>query len=113
MRINMIGLFLAPVLSLFLAGCADLPIPSPDYIIERPIGTDSVKVGMKKDRVRDLWGDPDQINDVEDKEKWGGTRVEWVYRARTGLPVDAGYLSRTKKLYFDGENLTNIVESNE
>ncbi|MGB2706169.1 MAG: hypothetical protein WBC74_04880 [Candidatus Omnitrophota bacterium] len=110
---NTLKLLLIPVLLLALAGCADLPIPSPDYIIERPIGTDSVKIGMTKDRVRDLWGDPDQINDVEDKERWGGKRVEWVYRARTELPVDAGYLSRTKKLYFDGENLTNITEVKE
>lgn len=106
-------LFLLLVLLSSLTGCADMPIPSPDYIIERPIGTDSVKIGMAKDKVRDLWGEPDQINEVEDKEKWGGSRVEWVYRARTELPVDAGYLSRTKKLYFDGESLTNIVEVKE
>ena len=106
-------LFLLFVVSLSFAGCADVPIPTPDYIIERPIGTDSVKIGMTKDRVRELWGDPDQINDVENKERWGGSRVEWVYRARTELPVDAGYLSKTKKLYYDGENLTNIVESKE
>jgi len=111
--LNTLKLFLIPVLLLFLAGCADLTIPSPNYIIERPIGTSSVKIGMTKDKVRDLWGDPDQINDVEDKTMWGGARVEWVYRARTDLPVDAGYLSKTKKLYFDGENLTNIVESRE
>lgn len=110
---NTFKLFLIPVLVLFLAGCSELPIPSPDYLIERPIGTDSVKIGMTRDKVRDLWGDPDQINEVEDKERWGGSRVEWVYRARTELPVDAGYLSKTKKLYFDGENLTNIVEQKE
>ena len=104
----LIGIFLATVL---LAGCAEIPIPTPTDIIKRPIGTDSVKIGMTKDKVRELWGEPDQINFVENKERWGGEREEWVYRAAySGIPVDAGYLSKTKRLYFDGPNLTNIVE---
>ena len=108
---NAFKLFSVSVLLLSLAGCADIPIPTPGELIERPIGTSSVKIGMTKDRVRELWGEPDQVNLAEDKEKWGGTRVEWVYSARySAIPVDAGYLSKTKKLYFDGENLTNIVE---
>jgi len=111
--LNAFNALLITALLLSLSGCADLSIPSPDYIIERPIGTDSVKVGMTKDKVKDLWGDPDQINEVEDKEKWGSARTEWVYRARTELPVDAGYLSKTKKLYFDGNSLTNIMEVKE
>ncbi|GAG27063.1 unnamed protein product, partial [marine sediment metagenome] len=28
----------------------------------------------------------------------------------SAIPLDADYLSKTKKLYFDGEYLTNIVE---
>jgi hypothetical protein len=102
------------VISAFLLasfiGCADMPVPSPDYIMERPIGTSSVKVGMTKDKVKEVWGEPYQINFVEDKEKWGGAREEWVYKAYSDLPVNAGYLSKTKRLYFDGDNLTNIVE---
>ena len=104
-RIVLVSVFL-----ISLAGCADITPPTPGYILQRPIGTDSVKIGMTKDRVKELWGDPDQVNYVEDKKMWGGLREEWVYVARSGLPVDAGYLSRTKKLYFDGDNLTNIVE---
>ena len=107
-RFKLIALFLAII---FLGGCAEIPIPTPKDIIKQPIGTDSVKVGMTKDKIRELWGKPDQINFVRNKERWGGEREEWVYRAAySGIPVDAGYLSRTKRLYFDGPNLTNIAE---
>ena len=92
------------------AGCADVK-PSIEEMIKHPIGTDSVKVGMTKDRVRDIWGEPDSINFVKDKKRWGGEREEWIYKAEfSALPINASYLSKTKKLYFDGNNLTNIVE---
>ncbi|MCQ9207536.1 MAG: outer membrane protein assembly factor BamE [Omnitrophica bacterium] len=103
---------LSLVLSLlFLCGCADITPPTPGYILKRPLGTDSVKTGMTKDEVKSLWGGPDRVNQVENKDKWEGKREEWVYVGRYGtLPVNAGYLSKTKKLYFDGERLTTIVE---
>ena len=107
----MLKLFLTFVLFLSLTGCADITLPTPKDIIKQPLGTVSVKVGMTKGEVRDIWGEPDQINYVEDEKKWAGPRTEWVYAGRySAVPIDAGYLSRTKKLYFDGENLTNIVE---
>ena len=110
-NLNTLKLFLIFVLLLSLTGCADITPPTPKDIIKRPLGTVSVKVGMTKGEVRELWGEPDQINYVEDKEKWGGGRTEWVYTGRySAIPIDADYLSKTKKLYFDGENLTNIVE---
>ena len=109
---NTIKLILAFLLLGSLAGCADMESIRPSEIIKRPLGTDSVKLGMTMNEVRDLWGEPDQINHVTDKEMWGGARAEWVYtRKTTLLPVDAGYLFKTKKLYFDGKNLTNIVKA--
>ncbi len=94
-----------------MVGCAEMDLPTPKSILEQPIGTDSVKIGMTKNKVKGLWGAPDQINFVTDKEKWGGSREEWVYVGRySALPIDADYLSKTRKLYFDGENLTNIVD---
>jgi len=106
-----IKLIAAAILVSFLAGCAEFTPPTPAYILKRPLGTSSVKLGMTKDRVRDLWGEPNQINEVENEEAWGGKREEWVYVGRySEIPVDAGYLSKTKRLYFDGDNLTNIVE---
>ena len=104
-------LFVLLVLVCVYTGCADITTPTPGYIINRPLGTDSVKLGMSKDKVRELWGEPDQINQVKENDRWGGEREEWVYVARySNLPVNAGYLSKTKKLYFDGNNLTNISE---
>jgi len=94
----------------FFAGCADIKAPTPGYILERPIGTDSVKVGMTKDRVKEIWGDPDQIDLVKDSKKWESSREAWTYNARSSLPVTAGYLSRTKIVYFDGAFVTNIAE---
>ena len=102
-------LFLIPILLLLFAGCADIEPPMPKDIITRPLGPDSVKIGMTKDKVKELWGEPDQINYVEDEKKWGGSREEWVYTGKLSMiPVDADYLSKTKKLYFDGNHLTNI-----
>ena len=106
-----IKLIILSILVSFLYGCADIAPPTPGYILKRPLGTDSVKLGMTKDRVRDLWGEPNRVNEVEDEAAWAGSREEWVYIGRySDIPLDAGYLSKTKKLYFDGENLTNIVE---
>lgn len=93
-----------------IVSCADVMPPPPQKIIQTPIGTSSVKIGMTKDQVVDLWGEPDAKKVTEDSEKWSGAREEWLYRGRySELPVDAGYLSKTKKLYFDGDNLTNIT----
>ena len=112
---NNIKFFLIAVLFLSLAGCGNLKElknpPTPKYIIKHPIGTDAIKIGMSKDKVEELWGRPDQINFVEDEKRWGGPRVEWVYFAKTSLlPIDAGYLTKTRMLYFDGDSLTNIAE---
>jgi len=105
------NIFLLIILLVTAGGCADIAVPTPKDIIEKPIGTESIKIGMTKEKVIELWGEPDQINMVENETKWQGIREEWVYRARySTIPVDAGYLSKTKKLYFDGNNLTNIVE---
>ncbi len=95
-----------------LAGCAVVEnIPTPEDVLKHPIGTESIKVGMTKEQVEDIWGRPDDVRMVEDKAKWGGQREMWVYNAHYGsIPVDAGYFSKTKKLYFDGNNLTNIGE---
>jgi len=43
---------------------------------------------------------------IEDTAGGRRRREMWVYHAQTGIPIDADYLSKTKKLYFDGNNLT-------
>ena len=95
-----------------LAGCAIIEdVPTPQDVLKTPIGTESIKIGMTKQQVEEIWGKPDDVRIVEDKARWGGSREMWVYNAHYGsIPVNAGYLSTTKKLYFDGSNLTNIGE---
>ena len=97
--------------SLLFSGCSAIVLPNPEDVVKHPLGTESIKVGMTKEQVESIWGKPNQVKTVEDKAKWQGTREVWRYRAQYGsIPVDAGYLSSTKKLYFDGNNLTDIGE---
>ena len=104
-------IIIVPLLLLvFITGCAEIDIPSPRDVLKRPLGTDSVKVGMAKDQVKELWGDPDYVN-YEEAEGSNRAREVWVYKGRySSVPVDAGYLSKTRHLYFDGNNLTKISE---
>jgi len=94
---------------LLFCGCSVISIPNPEDVIKHPLGTESIKVGMTKEQVESIWGRPSQIKTVEDKAKWQGSREVWIYHAQySSIPVDAGYLSNTKRLYFDGNNLTEI-----
>lgn len=99
------------IVILFISGCAAIEIPSPELVINKPLGTDSVKVGMTKDQIKDLWGEPDDIY-FEEEGELERAREVWTYRGRyAGVPVDAGYLSKTKYLYFDGKNVTKISDT--
>ena len=107
LAIIILAIFMAPL----ICGCSTLAIPTPDEILKKPLGTESIKVGMTKQQVESIWGKPNQIKTVDNKQKWSSPREVWTYTARYGsIPVDAGYLSRTQKLYFDGENLTEISD---
>jgi hypothetical protein len=97
---------------IFISGCAEIDMPTPEDVLRRPLGTDSVKRGMSKDQVKDLWGEPDETT-YEEIEETGTVRSRevWIYKGRyAALPVDAGYLSKTKYLYFDGNSLTMISD---
>ena len=97
--------------AMLAVGCSALTIPTPNDIVKTPLGTETIKIGMTKQQVEALWGKPNTIKMVENKDKWPTPREAWIYNAQYGsIPVDAGYLSKTKKLYFDGENLTEIGE---
>lgn len=92
-----------------LCGCSAIEVPSAEDVISHPLGTESIKIGMTKQQVESIWGKPTDIKTVEDKKRWDGPREVWIYSAQyTSIPVDAGYLSKTKRLYFDGQNLTEI-----
>lgn len=85
-------------------------IPKPDDVLKYPLGKTDLKIGMTKHEVESKWGKPDEIRTIDDKNRWKDPREMWVYRAQTGIPIDADYLSRTRKLYFDGHYLTDIDE---
>ena len=103
--------FVAAIAISALYGCSVITVPNPEEVIKHPLGTESIKIGMTKQQVELLWGKPDEVRSVENKDRWPGPREMWVYRAQYGaIPFDAGYLSKTKKLYFDGDNLTDIGE---
>ena len=94
-------------LLLCIIGCAGVEPPMPDDVISHPLGTESLRVGMTKEEVISLWGKPDAVNKTGVSKGLGGTsREEWIYYPRySGIPIDGGYLSKTKRLYFDGNNL--------
>lgn len=93
---------------LIVSGCAEFDVPTPKSVLEQPLGTDSIRIGMTKDKVVDLWGEPDFV-DYEEDEASGRSREVWTYKGRySAVPVDADYLSRTKVLYFDGNNVTSV-----
>ncbi|MFQ5952007.1 MAG: outer membrane protein assembly factor BamE, partial [Candidatus Omnitrophota bacterium] len=89
------------------AGCADIEIPKTSQLIKNPL-PNTVRVGMTKDQVVDIYGDPN-IKDTVVSDKWAGTREEWIYKAEmSALPVSTNYLGEDLYLYFDGDNLTNV-----
>ena len=92
----------------FLAGCAIFQPIKPEEALTHPLGTDSLKVGMTKDQVRSLLGEPDHIAPLEkSKDMLGTEREEWVYRSRySNQPLNADYFGKNMHLIFDGNNLT-------
>lgn len=116
-----IGLMLL-IFSVLIPGCAEnqtfnvagiQPLEIPKEVGENPLGTTALKIGMSKDEVKSLWGKPDFVNTPEyTPDASGSVKEEWVYKARrySPIPIDVEYLSNTKHLFFDGNNLTKIEE---
>lgn len=101
------GLLIASVL---FAGCAGIEPPTPEEIVKHPFGTPTLRIGMNKDQIIAGWGDPD-VKEYNDSGKWGNARERWIYYGRyKELPADVGYLSKTKILYFDGNNVVKIED---
>lgn len=97
------------VLAIFACGCTMLEsIPNPEEVIKYPLGKTTLRIGMTKQEVEYKWGKPDSISTVENKKRWPDPREMWVYHPQTSsIPIDADYLSKTRKLYFDGDYLTD------
>lgn len=73
--------------------------PSPDT--EKSEGRTAVARGMRKEAVRNVWGDPEDIRRIR---TCFGTQEEWVYR---GDPQRFGASERVL-LFDEGEVLTEI-----
>ncbi len=96
------------ILSIILIGCAEIRPPSPSEIIRQPLGESPLRIGMSKEKVKSLWGDPDIIK-VLGSDIQGMIREEWIYRGRyPNLPVNVDYLSETQHLFFDGSYLVKF-----
>jgi hypothetical protein len=76
-----------------------LAAPSTDP--EKPEGHTAVARGMRKEAVRNVWGDPEDIRQIR---TCFGTQEEWVYR---GDPKRFGAGERVL-LFDEGEVLTEI-----
>ena len=95
---------------LVVSGCAEIEPPNPGILLQHPLGTDPITVGMTKQGVIRVWGNPDFITRTGSNEL-GAICEEWVYRAHyPSLPVNVGYLHKTKYLYFEGNVLIRQKE---
>lgn len=104
---------LLAALAIGIYGCAEInPFEAPEEVIRHPLGTESIRTGMTKEEVVKEWGKPDVINKLGSQDATGTEKEEWIYKGRryAGIPVDAGYLSKNKYLYFDGNNLTLLAD---
>ncbi|MDD4202834.1 MAG: outer membrane protein assembly factor BamE [Candidatus Omnitrophica bacterium] len=108
MKIIIVLCLLFPVL---LCGCfiEEEMVPTPKKIVDNPLGTKKVRIGMTKEEVSYIWGDPTQVyfEDVKDM----GNREVWQYNRRSDLiPVGGTFIDKNLYLYFDGKNLTKISD---
>ncbi|MEA3560445.1 MAG: hypothetical protein U9R31_01560 [Candidatus Omnitrophota bacterium] len=98
------------MLTLIVSGCAEIEPPNPVNILQNPLGTDPITMGMTKEKVIKIWGSPNFVTRTGHNEL-GVVCEEWVYRAHYPLlPVNAGYLHKTKYLYFEGNVLVRQKE---
>ncbi|MBF0252931.1 MAG: hypothetical protein HQL29_03860 [Candidatus Omnitrophica bacterium] len=92
-------------------GCAEFDVPTPGKILNNPMGSSIVKIGMTKNEVNSLYGTPDLKRTVYSTD-WEAPREEWYYKANMNiLPISAGYLTDDVYLYFDSNSLTNISDA--
>jgi len=109
MKIKVIAIILT-VMFLSVAGCALFHSTKPgETIITHPLGTDSVKLGMTKEQVKSIIGEPDAIVSKGTTSDMLKSNIEeWTYKGRyTDIPLKADYFGKGLILTFDGDNLTS------
>ncbi|MBN3038492.1 MAG: hypothetical protein JW869_03645 [Candidatus Omnitrophica bacterium] len=88
-----------------MSGCAEISPPGPEEIMRQPLGQSPLRIGMSKDQIRSIWGEPDSIKVLE-TDAQGMVKEEWVYVGRyPNLPINVDYLSESQHLIFDGNYL--------
>ncbi|MBL7085091.1 MAG: hypothetical protein ISS43_03160 [Candidatus Omnitrophica bacterium] len=93
---------------IFIGGCAEIKPPTPEDLMREPLGASPLRIGMTKEKIKSLWGEPDVVR-VLGTDLQGMVREEWIYRARyPNLPVNVDYLSETQHLFFDGDHLVRF-----
>jgi len=91
-----------------LAGCAEIRPPGPREIMRQPLGESPLRLGMTKEKVKSLWGEPDMVR-VLGADAQGMMKEEWIYRGRyPNLPINVDFLSETQTLLFDGDHLVDF-----
>lgn len=90
------------------AGCSDLHGPqSAKDALTHPLGGTGGPFarGTPKAKILASWGPPDHVV-RHGADELGTPREEWIYHGRVqALPIDYEYVSRTKRLFFEGEHL--------
>ena len=103
------AVFFACYMVVALSGCAEIEPPTPGDIISHPLGKDTLRVGMNKEEVMSIWGEADVVNKNVVLKPSGKVREEWIYHGRySDVPLDTNNFSKTRHLYFDGNNLTEF-----
>ncbi len=87
-------------------GCTDVVTPTAHYALTHPWGTRTpVARGKSKAEILHKWGPPDLVV-PRGTDELGLPKEEWIYRAKTTLPIDYRNLSKTKRIVFTGDHVT-------
>ena len=91
-------------------GCSEMQVPTARQAMTHPFGTgDAFTRGTSKAEILEAWGPPDHVI-PQGVDELGNVREEWIYRGRVEtLPIDYEYVSRTKHLFFEGNNMVRSV----
>ncbi|MBN2097375.1 MAG: hypothetical protein JW714_02720 [Candidatus Omnitrophica bacterium] len=113
-KLQIITMFL---FSTFLLGCAEIQPPTPEQVMRQPLGESPLRIGMTKEKVQSIWGEPDLVRIADTAAQGrvvaqGTVKEEWIYRGRyPNLPINVDYLSETQHLFFDGSHLVRFYHS--
>lgn len=101
-----------------LAGCSTIHKITegslePKNIAKAPSEWPQMRKGMSKEEVISILGEPDSKMVIGQDEQVGAIE-EWVYVGRyPGMPLDLGYVQKSRRLIFKGNFLTNVYREDD